>query len=55
MSATSPYYLLRLIGGLLFLAGAALMAVNLWRTFEGAGTARVAVPTTEAALKDPAR
>ncbi len=55
VAATSPYYLLRLIGGILFLSGALLMAVNLQRTFKGARTARVAPPATNAALKDPSR
>ena len=44
MRAMAPYYLLRLLGGLLFLAGAVLMAVNLGLTFAGARTARVSPP-----------
>jgi cytochrome c oxidase cbb3-type subunit 1 len=44
MAATAPYYVLRLIAGLLFLAGAVLMSINLWRTFEGARTAVVLPP-----------
>jgi len=36
MAAMNPYYVLRMIGGLVFLAGAVLMAVNLWKTLQGA-------------------
>jgi cytochrome c oxidase cbb3-type subunit 1 len=53
MRSTQPYYLLRLLGGLLFFAGAALMAVNLYRTFAGAETVTVQ-PPAPAALPDPA-
>jgi cytochrome c oxidase cbb3-type subunit 1 len=35
MAAMAPYYVLRLVAGLLFLAGAIIMAVNLTRTFIG--------------------
>jgi cytochrome c oxidase cbb3-type subunit 1 len=44
MRAMQPYYLLRLLGGLLFLAGTALMAVNLARTFRGVRTVRALAP-----------
>ena len=44
MAAMAPYYVLRLLGGLLFLAGAVLMAVNLWRTAAGVETVRAAPP-----------
>ena len=40
MRAVSPYYLMRLVAGVLFLAGAFLMTWNLWKTASGA---RVAV------------
>jgi cytochrome c oxidase cbb3-type subunit 1 len=49
MAAMKPYYLLRFIGGLLFLAGAVLMAVNLARTFSGHRTVVVAPPPAHAA------
>jgi cbb3-type cytochrome oxidase subunit 1 len=45
----APYYLLRLVGGVLFLAGAVLMAVNLRRTFAGAQTVAVRPPALPAA------
>jgi len=34
LNATYPYYLIRLGGGLLVLAGMCLMALNTWRTFQ---------------------
>ena len=50
MAAMKPYYLLRFIGGLLFLAGAVLMAFNLSRTFAGRRTVSVAPPPAHAAV-----
>jgi cytochrome c oxidase cbb3-type subunit 1 len=44
MEAMAPYYLLRLVGGVLFLAGTLLMAENLRRTFAGARTVVVSTP-----------
>ncbi|HEX7082465.1 MAG TPA: cytochrome-c oxidase, cbb3-type subunit I [Gammaproteobacteria bacterium] len=44
MAAMAPYYALRLVAGGLFLAGASLMAVNLWRTMGGLETVPVAPP-----------
>jgi cytochrome c oxidase cbb3-type subunit 1 len=44
MTAMAPYYAVRLLAGVLFLSGAALMAINLWRTFAGVRTVRVASP-----------
>jgi cytochrome c oxidase cbb3-type subunit 1 len=44
MRAMAPYYQLRLLGGVVFLAGAVLMAANLWLTFAGARTATVRPP-----------
>lgn len=38
MAATAPYYVLRLIAGLLFLSGTVLMAINLGRTLRGVRT-----------------
>jgi len=49
MRAMAPYYLLRLVGGVLFLAGAVLMAVNLRRTFAGARTVPVSPPAVAVA------
>jgi cytochrome c oxidase cbb3-type subunit I len=46
MHAMAPYYALRLVGGILFLAGAVLMVVNFWRTFAGQVTVEVSPPAT---------
>jgi cytochrome c oxidase cbb3-type subunit 1 len=37
LAATSPYYLVRLGGGLMVLVGMLLMAYNVWRTYQIAG------------------
>jgi cytochrome c oxidase cbb3-type subunit 1 len=59
MRAMAPYYMLRLVGGLLFLSGTVLMAENLRRTFAGARTVTVAPPVLaaaqRAAVPNPAR
>jgi cytochrome c oxidase cbb3-type subunit 1 len=47
MRSMTPYYMLRLVGGLLFLAGAVLMAVNLRRTFAPAVETAVVRPPLE--------
>jgi cytochrome c oxidase cbb3-type subunit 1 len=44
MAAMAPYYLLRLLGGLVFLAGAGLMAFNFALTFAGTRTIASPVP-----------
>ena len=44
MAAMRPYYILRLVAGLLFLTGTVLMAINLRRTFQGQRTVEVAPP-----------
>jgi cytochrome c oxidase cbb3-type subunit 1 len=49
MRAMAPYYALRLVGGVLFLAGAVLMAVNLLKTFAGARTVDAYVPAAAVA------
>jgi cytochrome c oxidase cbb3-type subunit I len=43
LEATYPYYAIRLLGGLLFLTGMVIMAVNVWRTVREAKPADVAV------------
>jgi cytochrome c oxidase cbb3-type subunit 1 len=42
LQATHPYYLIRALGGFLFLAGMLLMAWNVWRTLAGASSDRSA-------------
>jgi cytochrome c oxidase cbb3-type subunit 1 len=44
MTTMRPYYLLRLVGGLLFLSGTMLMAYNLYMTVAGRPIARVRPP-----------
>ena len=44
VAAMAPYYMLRLVGGLLFLSGTLLMAENLRRTFLGTRTVTVEPP-----------
>ena len=48
----NPYYVLRLLGGLVFLAGAVVMAFNLWKTLRGAKPEPVYPPD---AVPEPAR
>ena len=36
LEATYPYYMVRLLGGLLFLTGMFIMAYNVWKTIKGA-------------------
>ncbi len=42
VAAMHPFYVIRLLGGLLYLAGAVIMAVNLWKTVTSAAPARAA-------------
>jgi cytochrome c oxidase cbb3-type subunit 1 len=51
MRSMQPYYLLRLLGGLLFLSGTVLMAVNLYRTFAGVVTVTISPPGATPVLK----
>ena len=44
VQAMHPYYLIRAAGGVLFLAGALLMAFNLWKTATTRETAPTAAP-----------
>jgi cytochrome c oxidase cbb3-type subunit 1 len=39
-----PFYLIRLLGGLLFLGGVLIMAWNVWKTCRGASAVNPAVP-----------
>jgi cytochrome c oxidase cbb3-type subunit I len=46
VEAMHPYYIIRMVGGLLFLLGAILMAYNLWRTARGdVRQAEIATPS----------
>ncbi len=42
--AMHPFYVIRFLGGLLFLGGAIVMAYNLWKTVAGARIAHAAIP-----------
>jgi len=44
VAAMHPMYVVRALGGTLFLAGGIIMAWNLWRTIVGAGAARTPTP-----------
>jgi cytochrome c oxidase cbb3-type subunit 1 len=48
VKATYPYYLIRLVGGVLYLSGMFVMAWNVWMTVKGR-TAPVAIPKLAAA------
>jgi cytochrome c oxidase cbb3-type subunit 1 len=48
VQAQHPYYIIRALGGLLFLAGTLVMAFNLWKTIRSG--APVAAPAPVAAL-----
>ena len=49
LTSTKPYYLMRLLGGLLFLAGALVMAFNLFKTVAGKRTVLVLPPAVQVA------
>ncbi len=49
MASMPPYYLLRLVAGLIFLSGAVLMAFNLFKTISGAKTIQVRPPAVHGA------
>jgi cytochrome c oxidase cbb3-type subunit 1 len=44
VQAMHPFYIIRFLGGLLFLSGAIVMAYNLWKTVAGAKTVDAAIP-----------
>ncbi len=44
VEAMHPFYVIRLLGGVLFFAGMAVMAWNLWRTVRGARPAEAPIP-----------
>ena len=49
LASTKPYYMLRLLGGLLFFAGAVLMTYNLFKTVTGKKTVSVLPPAVQVA------
>jgi len=44
VQAMHPFYIIRFLGGVLFLSGAIIMAYNLWKTVAGAKTVDAAIP-----------
>jgi cytochrome c oxidase cbb3-type subunit 1 len=48
VEAMHPYYVIRAIGGLLFIAGALIMAYNVWRTVRGDVAADASEPASAA-------
>ena len=49
VQAMHPFYIVRTLGGLFFLAGMLLMAYNLWKTIAGAKPIEAAIPAPAAA------
>jgi cytochrome c oxidase cbb3-type subunit I len=49
VEAMHPYYVIRAIGGLLFIAGALIMAYNVWRTVRGDDPVDASEPAVTAA------
>jgi cytochrome c oxidase cbb3-type subunit I len=49
VKATYPFYVVRVLGGLLYLAGMLVMAWNTWMTVGQGSSARIVVPTPQAA------
>jgi Cbb3-type cytochrome oxidase, subunit 1 len=49
VKASFPYYVVRLIGGVLYLSGMVIMAYNTWRTVRGDTTAAPLPAEAEAA------
>ena len=47
MASMPPYYMLRLLAGLIFLSGTGLMAYNLFKTISGAKTIQVRPPAVQ--------
>jgi cytochrome c oxidase cbb3-type subunit 1 len=43
-----PYYIIRALGGLLYLAGTLIMAFNLWKTVRSGAPATVPAPALAA-------
>ena len=49
VKATYPYYVIRLMGGLMYLAGMLVMAYNTWRTMRGTSLAHAPIPAVSSA------
>ena len=53
MASMQPYYILRVIAGLVFLSGAVIMIYNFFRTIAGRKTATVHIPAPSTAPEQP--
>jgi len=49
VQAMHPYFIVRFMGGVFFLAGAVIMVVNIWKTIAGAKPATASIPAPAAA------
>ena len=49
VKATYPYHMVRLLGGVIFLAGMLLMAYNVWKTIAGSKAVNAPIPAVAAA------
>ena len=49
VKATYPFYVIRVIGGLLYLSGMLVMAWNTWMTVTAGRAVRIAIPAPQAA------
>ena len=50
VKATYPYYLIRLLGGLLYFSGMVIMAWNVWKTAAGHRPVQAAIPPVRTAV-----
>ena len=53
VKATFPYYVVRLVGGLLYLGGMLIMAWNVWMTAVSGNSARARIPLPSAGMAAP--
>ena len=51
VKATYPFYVVRLVGGVLFLCGMLLMAYNVWKTIDGRKARRRVDPAAAGACR----
>ncbi len=49
MKATFPYYVIRMVGGLLYLAGMVMMAYNTYKTVSGGKAVDARIPAVAGA------
>jgi cytochrome c oxidase cbb3-type subunit 1 len=54
VKSTAPFYLIRLLGGVLYLGGMLLMAYNVIRTVQGQAAVNPAVPSAVESISQSA-